>query len=423
MKLICGPAESMREQQGFLPVVLYEQAPDRAIASAGQAVALEIRRRKIEPAQRAWDLVSLALSVIVADFAAHRGASADGWTREFELEVAVRDPDFWNAIAPEIEHALQFLTTDRWALSFRGGGAHPAAPGDPTRPESDSVLLLSGGLDSLVGAIDLFEQDRLPLAVSQVVRGDAENQSGFAKRFTDGVNHLSLNHNTRVPGRAEDSQRARSFIFLAYGVLAATSLRRYHDGDVVSLFACENGFIAVNPALTDLRLGSLSTRTAHPEFLRGFQRVLDAAGLRVTVENPYRFRTKGEMLVEARDQVSLKAIAAKTTSCGRFQRYGYRHCGRCVPCQVRRAAFVAWDEQDETEYVFTNLGQDDAKHAGFDDVRSVAMAIARVANGELNEWLRPAITSAMLPRSTDYRAVLERGVNELAALHRLLGVA
>jgi hypothetical protein len=84
---------------------------------------------------------------------------------------------------------------------------------------------------------------------------------------------------------------------------------------------------------------------------------------------------------------------------------------------------VAWDEQDKTEYVFTNLGQDDAKHGGFDDVRSVAMAIARVANGELNQWLRPAITSAMLPRSTDYRAVLERGVNELTALHRLLGVA
>jgi hypothetical protein len=62
----------------------------------------------------------------------------------------------------------------------------------------------------------------------------------------------------------ERSQRARSIIFFAYGVLAATALKRYHDGQPVTLYVCENGFIAINPSLTTARLGSLSTRTTHP---------------------------------------------------------------------------------------------------------------------------------------------------------------
>ena len=88
----------------------------------------------------------------------------------------------------------------------------------------------------------------------------------------------------------------------------------------IILFVCENGFISVNPPLTNTRLGSLSTRTAHPVFLKLFQRLLDAADLRVHIENPYRFKTKGEMLKECSDQEFLKKNAHITTSCGRFGR-------------------------------------------------------------------------------------------------------
>src|SRR6266481_1136836 len=111
----------------------------------------------------------------------------------------------------------------------------------------------------------------------------------------------------------------------------------------------------LNPPLTGARIGSLSTRTAHPEFLNRMQGILETAGLRVRIENPYQLKTKGEMLIECRDQDLLKEEAPRSTSCGRFQRFAYRHCGRCVPCQVRRAAFLAWNEPDTTDYVYAPL--------------------------------------------------------------------
>lgn len=178
------------------------------------------------------------------------------------------------------------------------------------------------------------------LAVSQMVRGDGEKQVAFAAEIGGGLRHFQANHNADVPDPENPpSQRARSIVFLAYGVLMATTLTRYHSGEEVTLYVCENGFIALNPPLTGGRLGSLSTRTTHPVVFALLQQVLDAAGLRVRIVNPYKFKTKGEMLRECLNQELLAVHAHQTTSCGRFKQFGYSHCGRCVPCQVRRAAF------------------------------------------------------------------------------------
>jgi hypothetical protein len=210
--------------------------------------------------------------------------------------------------------------------------------------------------------------------------------------------------------------------FIAYGLLVATSLGRWHAGDAVTLYISENGFISLNPPLTGARLGSLSTRTTHPVFLRSLQKLLDAAQLRVHMENPYQLKTKGEMLAGCADQVLLRSLATASTSCGRFGHYGYKHCGRCVPCQVRRAAFLAWGGADSTSYVFENLGTDDEEHAGFDDVRSAAMAIAEVQSEGLDAWLGNALSTVMLGDVAPLKSVVGRALAELAALHRLHGV-
>jgi 7-cyano-7-deazaguanine synthase in queuosine biosynthesis len=417
MRLICGPTLTHPPADEGLRVVLYGQpgADDRG--SAGAATLSEIVRRRLDPSPRAWDLLSIALSAVTADFAGQRGGSPDGWTREFELQVAVADPDFWNDQAEAVAQALEFLTTDRWHLHFHPGGLLPSSPNQPVRPIEDSVVLLSGGMDSLIGAIDLVAAGRRPLAVSQIVRGDAFKQLDFATKIGGGLNHLQLNHNAHAPGAEEGSQRARSLIFLAFGVLAATALGCYHEGDMVPLYVCENGFIAVNPPLTGARIGSLSTRTAHPGFFSRLQQILDAADLRVKIENPYQFVTKGEMLSRCADQSLLQRDAAISTSCGRFQRYNYRHCGRCVPCQVRRAAFLTWGLPDATDYVFEALGRDDSDHAGFDDVRAVAMAIAQVKQDSFDAWSRPALGSLAGADVASFKDLIRRGLAELEALH------
>jgi 7-cyano-7-deazaguanine synthase in queuosine biosynthesis len=423
MKLVCGPGTfEFPVEHDALRVILYGQSGAEDRGSAGDAAKWEIMRHKLEASPLAWDLLSMALSVVTADLASLRDQSPDGWTREFELEVAVTDPAFWNTQANAIADALAFLTTDRWRLRFHEGGMLPLPPNKPVRPEQDCVVLLSGGLDSLVGAINLVDQGKKPLAVSQVVRGDAAKQVDFAAKIGGGLYHLQLNHNAHAPGVEETSQRARSLIFIAFGVLAATTLRRYHDGETVPLYVCENGFIALNPPLTGGRVGSHSTRTAHPEFLGRVQNLLDAAGLRVEINNPYELKTKGEMLIGCADQELLRADAAVATSCGRFQRFNYTQCGRCVPCQVRRAAFLAWNVRDTTPYVYEQLGRDDSDHSGFDDVRSVAMAIAQVETDGLDDWLGPALSSPMIRDVTGFKDLVRRGLGELKALHQAYGV-
>jgi len=422
MKIVCGPAGFHFDlYHADLNVVLYGRDATSQNGSAGAAIAESLRRQKLFPDPRAWDFLSIALSVTAADLAGHRDKSSDGWTREFALDIAVGDAEFWATQIPVLQELLQFLTTDRWQVRFvANGGVPPASDQDPVRLAEDCIVLLSGGLDSFTGALDLAADGKRPFAVSQSVRGDAETQRLLASAINSGIRHMQLNHNTDLPDPENPpSQRARSLVFFSYGILAGTVLAQYASGGEVTLYVCENGFITVNPPLTPARLGSLSTRTSHPAVLALLQRLLDSAGLRIRLENPYRHMTKGEMLKECREQSLLQQYAHRTTSCGRFKRFGYKHCGRCVPCLIRRAAFRAWDVPDKTEYVYKDLSKDDADHARSDDVRASLMAIAEIRETGFDQWLGVTLSSPFLETEAgQFRSVVERGIAELGSLFK-----
>ena len=424
MTILCGPPNSMlgRPRKGEMRCVLYGYADKSSQGSAGKTLLQRVQRAKLFPAARAWDLLSLALSVICADTKSLRRESPDGWTRQIALKVAVSDPEFWNEHTGLVEDMLKFLTTDIWQVDFCGLGLLPKPPKDPVFPTEDCVALLSGGLDSLIGAVDLVADGKRPYAVSQVSAGDKHSQSNFASRVGSGLRHLQLNHNVRCLGEKDRSQRARSIVFLAYGVLVATSLQRYKKDMKVDLFVSENGLISVNPALTPARLGSLSTRTTHPVFISMFQNLLDAAELRIRVRNPHQLKTKGEMMCECRDQEFLATYAAKTTSCSRYARNGWQHCGRCLPCLIRRAAFHAWANPDTTGYVYSDLSREDERHARFDDVRCAAMAAALVEADGIDALPSTNLNALRMGDLAPYRMVLTRGISEVGDFLSAVGV-
>lgn len=424
MRLICGPADFvLPDAASAQRITLYDAPAKPAHGSAGRAARQEIVRRRLKAAPRAWDFLSIALSVMAADEFGARDQSPDGWTREFELDVAVTDPTFWRSQSSALADAFAFLSTDRWTFRFHPGGVSPPSIDQPEEPPQDCVVLLSGGLDSLVGAIDLPAHGRKPFAVSKTVKGDAEKQVNFAQVIGGGLPHLQLNDNVSVPNGTENSQRARSLIFVAFGIIAATALEAHRAGNRIPLYLCENGLIAINPPLTSSRLGSLSTRTAHPVYLKLLQRILDAAEMGVQIANPYAEKTKGEMLRECADQTLLSSLATRSTSCGRFLRFNYHHCGRCVPCQVRRAAFQAWEgSNDLTEYVYRDLGRPDSDHAAFDDVRSVAIALSAIRADGIEPWLGHALSSSLIDNRGGLMQMLGRGFDELQVLHTELKI-
>lgn len=405
----------------------------RGPASSG-SVGSGVVRRFLRTMQRssapvAWDMAALAMGVVASDRAVNRyRTSADGWTRTIELTVAVSDPQRWSATADRWASLLGFMTGDIWTIQFVGGGLQPHLPSRHAasqRPET-CVSLLSGGLDSLIGSIDLMHAGETPVFVSNIVKGDRQKQFTFAQEVGRGrAKLLQLNHNVRTQGEPEISQRSRSLAFIAFGILAACSLDRYENGEEVTLHVPENGFISLNVPLTPLRIGSLSTRTTHPAFLRDLERLLNDLGIRVKLVNRYGQKTKGEMLAECADQVTLAALAPSSMSCGRGGRK-YRHCGRCLPCLVRRGAFLRWTGDvaaDTTWYEHPNNSPNPAADfAASDDVMQARKAVRLVAQKGVERWIGPSITSAHVDDVAVYRRVAEEGLLEIQEFLQAVGV-
>jgi hypothetical protein len=181
-------------------------------------------------------------------------------------------------------------------------------------------------------------------------------------------------------GGAENTQRSRSFLFFALGVLGASSL-----GKPTKLEVPENGLIALNPPLDALRIGALSTRTTHPFFMRRFEDLVAALGINVTLVNRYRHMTKGQMIRKCLDKVFLKAHMKDTMSCssptkGRWKKKKPGHCGYCVPCLIRRAAIMAGIGSDDTPYAISDLSAEllDSRTATGTNIRSFLLAARRL---------------------------------------------
>jgi hypothetical protein len=98
------------------------------------------------------------------------------------------------------------------------------------------------------------------------------------------------------------------------------------------------------------------------------------------------------------------------------------HCGRCVPCLIRRAAFLEWGIADRTSYRFSDLSRVAAAPEDFDDVWSAAYAITQVRTEGLDSWLGAALNSAELGDVAPYRATIQRGMDEVERFLRSAGV-
>lgn len=347
---------------------------------------------------RAVDLAVLAALVTAGDTRVSRGENAqDGWTREIDLYVPVSDPELWKSSAGHIEYLLKFLTGDRWRVVFRGlaNGASIIGREESERTARvDEVSLLSGGLDSFIGAIDMLASGRRPLFVSHYWDGETASaqtrvMESLERRFPRSEMkslrmRVGFDERDLPTGEKENTQRGRSFLFYSLAALCAASLGQ----ERARVSIPENGLIALNVPADPLRLGPLSTRTAHPHFIAGMNRLVEQTGIPVELVNPYRHQTKGEMVARCRDGSFLRAEVGKSMSCSspakvRYQRMSPRHCGYCVPCLIRRASLKAGlSVADPTEYAISDLGSRRLRtdRAEGEDVRSLQLLAKRVVD-------------------------------------------
>lgn len=354
--------------EGELPSRLEFVLSRQRLAHGIGDVLDDLSKLGVFPSEVGVDLLVLAAHVQAADTRISRASeSQDGWTREIRIVVPVKDPFRWNAAIPLLQRLLNFLTGDRWSLGFR---LRPAGfdrtvgpvPSQVIRPPFDSLALFSGGLDSLVSAIDSLEQRQTPLLISHAGDGATSGaqktlfkalKNKYPRQSFDRMRIWMDFRGWQVRGvNSEKTTRGRSFLFLAAGVFAGTGLERNFI-----LRVPENGLIALNVPLDPLRLGAFSTRTTHPFYLARWNDLLRAIGISGSVENPYWDKTKGEMASGCANAPLLAALVPKSMSCasptkGRWLGLGTEHCGYCLPCLIRRAALRGGDR---TSYTLSNL--------------------------------------------------------------------
>lgn len=303
----------------------------------------------------------LYLSAIV--YAIDRGVnrhihSIDGWSRELDVDIILPEFEQFQSLETPISKMLSFLTGDYWDCHFIGTAQVPYCRYINTNyfDGITQVNLFSGGMDSLIGAIDYMTEHpagKLFLAshYDGSMPGPLSDQHELKRLFRTKYKcrFCSMDAVSIMPGESlELSCRSRSLMFLSIALVVAS----YTNCKIV---VPENGSVSLNYPLSPSRRASCSTRTTHPIFLSHFRKIISALGLTIEVSNPYEKMTKGEMVQACSDKNYLLSIVEYSNSCGkrnmRQHMYDNRqatHCGHCMPCMYRRASLVG--ETDRTKY-------------------------------------------------------------------------
>lgn len=220
-------------------------------------------------------------------------------------------------------------------LGLRGGDAN-------SRGQS-SVVLFSGGLDSLAGAVQELRTNRHVVLLSH--RNNAlpgarqgEMAAKLAAAYPDRVTHVSVGNSlTKKLPDLEHTQRTRSVFFAAMAAVAA----QIEGADRIRFY--ENGFMSVNLPIATQVVGWRASRTTHPRTLNLLGGLLNLVNDKpIEVDNPFIWKTKVEVVRELASSPHASLIT-RSLSCSktRFGNKNFKpHCGTCIQCLQRRISTV-----------------------------------------------------------------------------------
>ena len=370
----------------------------------------------------AIDLFYISLMVFYADRKVLRSVRPDAWTRCITVYMPVLSLDKWNANKQLLELMLDFLTGDHWHFNFRERTLNKyetlrkeVIQKSKKKLSATEFCMLSGGLDSFIGATNLLASGHKPIFVGNYNGG--KGVSVYQKKVIDLLcTHFDYDKDRFYQFYAspksgkEDSTRSRSLMFFAHAILLASGM-----SNSVTLYVPENGVISLNIPLTVHRLGSLSTRTTHPRFMGMLRQLLANMGLPIAIVNPYQFKTKGEMVNECLDPQFLKNNVKWTMSCSHPDLGRYSgdsepsHCGCCLPCTIRRAAIKIAGITDTSKYRDKKF--QDPEHAI--NLKSYRLGLKNYLEHPMHPLMAIQQSGPITERHQDYADLYIRGMAEL----------
>lgn len=315
--------------------------------------------------EKSLDLLYISLAIFAADRIIRRDDGYDNWSRNIKIYIPVLNLKVWNDNRKLLEEMLNFLSGDTWNFEFRKRSLTLIEISHKEKMEKskekiedyDQICMFSGGLDSFIGAINLLETGKKNIMfVSHYGggKGTKEYQDILKEKIIEKYDLKISNFNqffAKVVNGVEDTTRTRSFMFFSHAIALATMLNKKVD-----IIIPENGFISLNIPSTLSRIGTSSTRTTHPYYLKLLQQLLDNLQLEIRLKNPYQFYTKGEMIENCKNIKFLEENISNTMSCshpdsGRMQgEKTTKHCGYCLPCVIRQASIKKAGITDSSLY-------------------------------------------------------------------------
>lgn len=314
----------------------------------------------------AVDLLEISAYVYAADQLAGRGGQTEfeygqKWRRHFRFEIHVRCPEIWSdpKMLDLLKETLGFLSDDDYEFNFLAFKSPPLLkrylfdcdPGDEA--DFEEVMLFSGGLDSLGGAIqEIIQGQRKIVLVSHRPSPKLyARQKRLVQAITDSLPdksrqplHVAVEVNTFKNFGRESTQRSRSFLFASIAAVVAAGMGKSR------IRFYENGVTSLNLPISPQVVGGRATRSTHPKVLSGFQAIFGRAfGKPFTVENPYQSKAKVDILREIK-VAGLSKLCAQSSSCAHTweQTKLHSHCGYCSQCVDRRLnALAAGFDNDE----------------------------------------------------------------------------
>lgn len=309
----------------------------------------------IEPAL--VDLVEIAALVYVADQMKRRGVGevetmGATWRRRMRFEISVRVPGLWNSepAGGALLELLSFLSEDEYEFSFSQYRHPPSLDSylnfgkllEPKPPES--VVLFSGGLDSLGGVLEEVVRDQKSvLLVTHAGVGTKRARHTTLQRMivnaTPGPRpqFVTVRADKKHRSEREYTQRARSFLYAAFAVVVA----RMADLEAVRFY--ENGVVSLNLPLSPQVVGARATRTTHPRVLACMRRLFSLiTDTSFKVDNGFLWKTKGDVVADI-VKLGHGSMIDWSSSCTHTRKFrnDKPHCGECSQCIDRRFAVLS----------------------------------------------------------------------------------
>ena len=320
---------------------------------------------------RFLDLLEIAAYVFAGDRLTLRGSKNTveyhSWARNLHYVMRVRDHAFWSRsdVQDALRAALLFMTGDQsYDFTFQPG--HSTPPADLFDSEvfqvesadSLSVMLFSGGLDSLAGAVQRLEEtnDRVCLVSHQssqpsIVRTQDSLVKALQGEYPGRVHHYRFRTNLRRIRAKEETQRTRSFL---YGSIAFAIAHTFGRDRV---FVYENGITSLNFTRRDDLLNARASRTTHPQTLGRLAQLFSIIAERpISMETPFLWKTKSDV-VDVLIASGFGHLIPSSVSCSHTfkSETNATHCGECFQCIDRRiGAYGAQAEKHDHSGLYAN---------------------------------------------------------------------